>query len=172
MPSRRWTTPARRNGIWRIRPVLRDFRSLLYLEKYDLFDPAFNYCFNSYYESHGPPARLCAAPHAAVLRSHLRLPRACGRRLEKLFARGVETGSELARSSSCINHEQQHQELILTDILALFAANPLRPAYRRRAARSKANRSRWLDRVCRGIHEIGHAGEGFAFDNETRAMAS
>jgi len=90
--------------------------------------------------------------------------------LEKLFARGVETGSELARVIEVgINHEQQHQELILTDILALFAANPLRPAYRAprpRVEQGEPEPLAWIA-FAGGIHEIGHAGEGFAWDNET-----
>jgi ergothioneine biosynthesis protein EgtB len=89
--------------------------------------------------------------------------------LEMLFARGVETGSELARVIEVgINHEQQHQELMLTDILALFAANPLRPAYRAprpRADQCEPEPLRWIE-YSGGINEIGHGGEGFAWDNE------
>ena len=141
----------------------------LYLESYDLFDPAFNYCFNSYYKLHGP-----RQPRA--MRGLLTRP-SCDRifayrvhvdaGLEKLFARGVETGSELARVIEVgINHEQQHQELILTDILALFAANPLRPAYRAprpRVEQGEPEPLAWIA-FAGGIHEIGHAGEGFAWD--------
>ena len=144
----------------------------LYLENYDLFDPAFNYCFNSYYESQGPRqprARrgLLSRPSCDRIfayRAHVDAG------LEKLFARGVETGSELARVIEVgINHEQQHQELILTDILALFAANPLRPAYRAprpRVEQGEPEPLAWIA-FAGGIHEIGHAGEGFAWDNET-----
>ena len=85
-------------------------------------------------------------------------------------ARGVGPGSEIARLVEVgINHEQQHQELLLTDILALFAANPLRPAYRPPAAAGEpARRPRplgWID-FAGGIRQVGHDGEGFAWDNE------
>jgi ergothioneine biosynthesis protein EgtB len=69
-----------------------------------------------------------------------------------------------------LQHEQQHQELILTDILHMLACNPLLPAYRsgtpalRLAA--AAHEMRWLC-VAGGVASVGHAGSGFAFDNET-----
>ncbi len=89
---------------------------------------------------------------------------------DKLVAGGVEPGSELARVIEVgINHEQQHQELLLTDILALFAANPLRPVYRAprpRVDQGEPEALRWIE-YPGGIHEMGHAGNGFAWDNET-----
>ena len=116
-----------------------------HLNGYEPFDETFNYCFNSYYESQGarqPRGKrgLLTRPSSDCIfayRAHVDAG------LEKLFARGVENGSELARVIEVgINHEQQHQELMLTDILALFAANPLRPAYWRRArARIGVSRS-------------------------------
>jgi ergothioneine biosynthesis protein EgtB len=70
-----------------------------------------------------------------------------------------------------LNHEQQHQELILTDALHALSCNPLLPRYqpletpalRLAAATSEL---RWID-IPGGLVEIGHGGDGFAFDNET-----
>jgi ergothioneine biosynthesis protein EgtB len=144
----------------------------LHLNGYETFDPAFNFCFNSYYESHGPrqpraQRGLLSRPSCERIFAYRAYVDAG---LEKLFARGLETGSELARVIELgINHEQQHQELMLTDILALFAGNPLRPAYqapRPRAEQAEPEPLSWID-FSGGIHEIGHAGEGFAWDNET-----
>ncbi|MGE0853482.1 MAG: DinB family protein, partial [Hyphomicrobiaceae bacterium] len=105
-----------------------------HLPGYRTPDARFAYCFNSYYEAAGPrqprPQRgLMTRPaHDEVLayRAHVDAG------LEAMFARGI-AGREPRVSALIelgINHEQQHQELILTDILALFAAQPLRPAYR------------------------------------------
>ena len=89
--------------------------------------------------------------------------------LVNLLALGVEPESETARLIEVgINHEQQHQELLLTDILALFAANPLRPAYRTRRPRAAApepGEAGWID-YPGGIRQAGHDGQGFAWDNE------
>lgn len=146
-----------------------------HLPGYRIFDARFNYCFNSYYEALGArqprPARgLLTRPSAErvlAYRSHV------DEGLERLAERGLEPGSALARLIEIgINHEQQHQELLLTDILALFAANPLRPAYRERRTVSDvepptaADAAGWID-FPGGIHRIGHAGEGFAWDNES-----
>jgi ergothioneine biosynthesis protein EgtB len=67
-----------------------------------------------------------------------------------------------------INHEQQHQELILTDVKHLFSRNPLLPAYRKEAESSCAGsrQGEWR-RFPAGVREIGHAGPDFAFDNES-----
>jgi ergothioneine biosynthesis protein EgtB len=67
-----------------------------------------------------------------------------------------------------LNHEQQHQELMLTDIKHVFSVNPLRPVYR--PAPAAASRGDWpaADWIAfpEGVYEIGHRGDGFAYDNE------
>src|SRR5207302_897232 len=66
-----------------------------------------------------------------------------------------------------LNHEQQHQELILTDVKHALAANPLRPVYRdATACEPRPPRPGWVA-FPGGLGEIGHAGAGFAFDNES-----
>ena len=142
---------------WHLAHVTWFFETFIlakHLPGYQAFDPAFNYCFNSYYESHGPrqprPKRGVltrpSAEQVLAYRAHV------DEALAKLLARGVGPGSEITRLVEVgINHEQQHQELLLTDILALFAASPLRPAYRATAAASEPGsaRVRQLDRLRR-----------------------
>ena len=67
-----------------------------------------------------------------------------------------------------LHHEQQHQELILTDLKHLLSRNPLKPAYQKQWPLTpiRARARRWIG-FAGGLHEIGHAGTGFAFDNET-----
>lgn len=140
-----------------------------HLPGYRLFDESFNYCFNSYYESQGarqPRARrgLLTRPSSeSVLayRAHVddALARLYSDVVTPQVARLIEIG---------INHEQQHQELLLTDILALFAANPLRPAYRTRRLRPAAGTLETLEWITfpGGIRQVGHDGNGYAWDNE------
>lgn len=142
-----------------------------HLPGYGLFDEAFSYCFNSYYESQGPrqprPKRgLLSRPSAERVFAYRAY---VDRALEELLCRARPPRSGLEHLIEIgINHEQQHQELMLTDILALFAANPLRPAYK--AARphqipAEPERLSWLE-YAGGLAEIGHDGAGFAWDNE------
>jgi ergothioneine biosynthesis protein EgtB len=160
---------------WHLAHVTWFFETFIlarHLPGYRIFDDTFNYCFNSYYESQGPrqprPKRgvLTRPSSERVLsyRAHV------DEGLAKLLARGVSPGSEITRLVKVgINHEQQHQELLLTDILALFAANPLRPAYRQRqqpAGQADAEPLRWTE-FAGGIRQIGHDGRDFAWDNET-----
>jgi ergothioneine biosynthesis protein EgtB len=160
---------------WHLAHVTWFFETFIlakHLPGYAVFDDSFNYCFNSYYESQGPrqprPRRGVltrpSSERVMAYRAHVDAA------LARLCADGVEPGCEVARLIEVgINHEQQHQELLLTDILALFAANPLRPAYRPRrprAAHSEPDALGWID-VPAGIRQIGHDGRGFAWDNES-----
>jgi dimethylhistidine N-methyltransferase len=138
------------------------------LKGYEVYDPAFAYLFNSYYEALGPrqprPQRgLLTRPSLdQVLAYRAHVDRAMGR---LLAARG-ESLSELVDLG--LAHEEQHQELILMDLMHLFAQSPLNPAYAPAPALPVGADPGDLGRVCfqGGLVEIGHDGGGFAFDNE------
>lgn len=142
-----------------------------YLIGYPLFDEAFNYCFNSYYEHQGPrqprPKRgLLTRPsldRVLAYRQHVDLA------LAQLLAEQTNAPPALIRTLEVgIHHEQQHQELMLTDILSLFAVNPLRPAYRPaqpHSVQAPCEQPRWID-FAGGVYQIGHEGKDFAWDNE------
>lgn len=139
---------------------------------YRVFDPQLAYCFNSYYESAGPrhprPQRgiLTRPSSGRVLAYRTHVDAALERLLERTAA---DEQGEIERLLELgINHEQQHQELMLTDILALFAANPLRPAYCEKAplpSSGAAEPMQWITHSG-GIRQIGCDGDGFAWDNE------
>ncbi len=142
-----------------------------FLPGYQTFDARFNYCFNSYYEAQGPRQPralrgLLTRPTCFEVRDY----RAhVDEALQTLFAgAGAEKDEILQRVEIGVHHEQQHQELLLTDILSLFAQSPLRPAYREGGplrARHEAEPLRFLA-FEGGQRAIGCAGDGFAFDNE------
>jgi ergothioneine biosynthesis protein EgtB len=140
-----------------------------FLSGYRVFDERFEYCFNSYYESVGarqPRAKrgLLTRPSAEEVRAYREFVDAA---LARLFDRPLKReAAELIELG--INHEQQHQELLLTDILALFAAEPLKPAYRDSDPGVGADDAAPLSWVAfeGGIFEIGRDGTGFAYDNE------
>lgn len=144
------------------------------LPGYREFSPDFDYCFNSYYESKGRRQPrglrgLLTRPSAEAVRQY----RAhIDTALERLFAEdlvGDAPDGLAALIELGINHEQQHQELLLTDILSLFAAQPLRPAYRTPAPKPEAVGSGGEATFVAfpgGIRAIGHDGEGFSYDNE------
>jgi ergothioneine biosynthesis protein EgtB len=140
-----------------------------FLEGYRVFYEAFEYCFNSYYESVGPrhpraKRGLLTRPSADAVRAYRdhvdeALRRLCARDVAPRAAELIELG---------INHEQQHQELLLTDILSLFGAEPLKPAYADTSpgvATGEAAPVKWVS-FDGGLFDIGHDGNGFAYDNE------
>jgi ergothioneine biosynthesis protein EgtB len=144
-----------------------------HLPGYEIFSEAFDYCFNSYYETKGERQPrglrgLLTRPSAAEVRQYRGHVDAA---LERLISEGLAASSEplAALLKLGINHEQQHQELLLTDILALFAANPLRPAYRQPQPKPEAVRDLspfgWVT-FLGGIRTVGHDGNGFFYDNE------
>jgi ergothioneine biosynthesis protein EgtB len=140
---------------------------------YKVFDSFFGYLFNSYYDAIGarhprPQRGLLTRPssaHVGAYRTHV----------DRAMADFIADADEEQWQSALplvvlgINHEQQHQELLLTDILHLLSLNPVRPAYRADMPAedrfAPAPRLSWAG-FPGGIHEIGHEGAGFAFDNE------
>jgi ergothioneine biosynthesis protein EgtB len=139
---------------------------------YAPFHPSYSYLFNSYYnavgERHCRPNRgLLSRPtvdEVYAYRAHV------DAQMLALLERGdparlVELGPVIELG---LHHEQQHQELLVTDIKHVFASNPLRPVYRERpsAASAPVPPLRWAPRPA-GVVWIGHAGGSFAFDNES-----
>ncbi len=138
---------------------------------YRVFDPAFHYLFNSYYEAEGPrhprPQRgLLSRPSCAdvaAYRDHV----------DAAMVRLIDGGDDEAWREAAplvelgLNHEQQHQELILMDIKHVFSLNPLLPAYQPARRRNSANAPPldWVE-FAGGLMHIGHGGADFAFDNE------
>jgi ergothioneine biosynthesis protein EgtB len=140
------------------------------LPGYRAFDPQFNFLFNSYYESIG--ARQPRPRRGMITRPALETIIAYRDHVDRAMASLMQDdlGSAVAGliELGC-NHEQQHQELLLTDILHLFAQNPLRPAYKDPGplAVGKADSAPPAYRKFDGgIVEVGHDGRGFGFDCE------
>ncbi len=140
---------------------------------YEAFHQSYVYLFNSYYNAVGDrlprPARgLMTRPSLDEVYSYrAAVDRAMGAYLD-LF------GDELPRDVADVvvlglNHEQQHQELILTDVKHALAQNPLRPAYQAGVAtvRSVEARPMGWSLFPGGLQWVGHDGRGFAFDNES-----
>ena len=136
---------------------------------YKAFDERFNFLFNSYYESVGarqprPLRGLLTRPTLAeVLAYRDYVDSAIAQLLQRSPAEGLLKVIELG-----CHHEQQHQELLLTDILHLFAQNPLRPAYRESVPLpvELIDRSQTYRGFPGGLVDIGHPGPSFAFDCE------
>jgi ergothioneine biosynthesis protein EgtB len=151
---------------------------------YRVYDERWPFLFNSYYEGEG--ARLARDRRGMLSRPTLDEARAYRAHVDEALARAMpgfgEEALELIELG--IAHEQQHQELFLTDILATFAANPLEPAYSSalslraegeaihsdapgllRSARNDEGGFNWLTGRS-GIVEVGAGADGFAFDCE------
>jgi ergothioneine biosynthesis protein EgtB len=142
------------------------------LPHYQVFHPLFSYLFNSYYEAVGnrhPRSQrgLLSRPTVAEVYQYrafvddamqtLLTTHPLDEALESLILLGL-------------HHEQQHQELLLTDIKHILALNPLRPAYRSDlpipSQQSITTKEQWLD-YPGGLSAIGYEGKSFAFDNES-----
>ncbi|HEX7054957.1 MAG TPA: ergothioneine biosynthesis protein EgtB [Burkholderiales bacterium] len=141
-----------------------------HLPRYRLFNAAYGYLFNSYYESVGerhprPERGMLSRPgldEVLAYRRHVDQALLDGLAEERLPA------PARALVTLGLHHEQQHQELILTDLKHLLSRNPLAPAYQKSWPLTpiRAREPRWIG-FAGGLREIGHAGPGFSFDNET-----
>lgn len=163
---------------WHIAHVSWFFETFLlipFCPAYQPFHPAYDYLFNSYYLTHGQPfprpqRGLLSRPTVAevyLYRSHI--DAAITRLVEGIDeSRWQDVYQRLVLG---LHHEQQHQELLLTDIKHILAFNPLRPRYRSapdnpRHDPAGPSPSKWVE-FSGGVHSLGHAGQGFCFDNET-----
>lgn len=138
---------------------------------YREFHPLYNYLFNSYYEAVGerhprPQRGLLSRPTVAEVVAYRRhVDEAV---VEMLAAAGGEAPAEWAEIVELgLHHEQQHQELLLTDLKHILSANPLEPVYRERPSEPAAPPGpvEWIE-FPGGVRKIGFEGEGFHFDNE------
>ncbi|WAL60838.1 ergothioneine biosynthesis protein EgtB [Thermocoleostomius sinensis] len=148
------------------------FLLLPHLKDYNVFHPQYGFLFNSYYEAIGqrhprPHRGLLSRPTVQEVYQYRHYVDAA---MEQLIA--DQSGNESVESliTLGLHHEQQHQELLLTDLKHVLACNPLRPAYREIASMSShsgndCTSEKWLD-YPGGLYSIGFAGTGFAFDNE------
>ncbi len=155
---------------WHLAHVTWFFETFLLksLPGYRAFHPDFDVLFNSYYNSVGeqfPRAQrgLVTRPGVAEVRSYREHVDA---RMAELIARGMDSaGAALVEVG--LHHEMQHQELLLMDILHVFAQNPLSPAFLEEplppAAAAGAQTYRGISG---GLVEVGFEGAGFCFDNE------
>lgn len=143
---------------------------LPYLPDYEVFDERWPRLFNSYYESLGPrharPQRgLLSRPSLDEVKAYrAHVDAALADLLPQLKNSAADEARRLIELGC--HHEQQHQELLLTDILHAFSCNPLLPAYDASAPQKAiAPDQVWLKHAG-GIVDVGHGGDGFAFDNE------
>jgi ergothioneine biosynthesis protein EgtB len=145
--------------------LLKDFAPA-----YQPFDNRFAFLFNSYYVAAGPR-------HARPMRGLLTRPTAgevgaYRAHVDAAVAALIENADDTAFDRIApiveigLHHEQQHQELLLTDILHAFAQNPVLPAYDSDWAAPRAKGGEGYAELPTGIHPVGFDGEGFCFDNE------
>ena len=139
---------------------------------YKPFQPFYRYLFNSYYNTVGP---MHERPHRGLItRPTVDEVRAYREHVDRHLIGFLERGhpERVAELHPVIvvglHHEQQHQELLLTDLKHLFSMNPLRPVYRETPPGDAAPvpALKWLG-FEEGLREIGFTGSGFAYDNET-----
>jgi ergothioneine biosynthesis protein EgtB len=136
------------------------------------FHPQFGYLFNSYYDAVGDrwPRAARGLLSRPTVQEVIGYRRSVDERMLALFetasARVLEAIAPLVELG--LNHEQQHQELLLTDLKHAFGLNPLRPVYSAPGPEEPTTVSAplaWEEHPA-GVRQVGHAGAGFAFDNE------
>jgi ergothioneine biosynthesis protein EgtB len=153
--------------------ILREF-----MPGYQLFNTDFPWLFNSYYQNLGPfpEKRLRSSFSRPGLDEVLRYREHIDEAIDRLLERNPEPEA-LKRIELGVNHEEQHQELILTDILHAFFTNPLRQVYLDPLPEEEASVFKFkkaapgrqalrFEAFEAGLHDIGYEGGGFCFDNE------
>jgi len=159
---------------WHLAHTSWFFETLLlkpHLAGYEEFHPMYGILFNSYYDTIGvyhprPERGLLSRP---TVEEVYRYRSYVDENMKLLLANGSHERFDEIGSFTLLglNHEQQHQELFLTDLKYNFGYNPLRPVYAgsEKGAEGSESPLRWID-FDGGVKEVGFAGDGFAYDNE------
>lgn len=137
------------------------------IEGYQVFDPEFSFLFNSYYNSLGQ--RIARDQRGLMTRPSVERVYAYRKYVDEHMQAVLEKGcSDRATELTilAINHEQQHQELLITDLKYTFSHNPIHPKYSDQAKIADHNTDNGWHKVEAGLYPIGHQGDGFHFDNE------
>ena len=139
-----------------------------YSAGYELFDPLYNFVFNSYYESIG--TRVIRTDRGNLSRPSVadiyRYRNYVDRHMVLLLGSGTLPQEIVPLLELGLNHEQQHQELLYTDIKYILGHNPLFPAYDEKGLIEQHTSTAEMLRFPEGIYEIGFKGDSFCFDNE------
>jgi ergothioneine biosynthesis protein EgtB len=158
---------------WHLAHITWFFEEMIlkkYLKDYIVFNEDFSFLFNSYYQTVGERAvrsqrGTMTRPLVAEVYAYRNY---VDQHIIKLFKNNISLDVEQLMILG-IQHEQQHQELLITDLKHTFSFNPLNPIYQEdfNLTEDKNADEGWL-KMNEGIYEIGHNGEGFCFDNELR----
>jgi ergothioneine biosynthesis protein EgtB len=141
-----------------------------YSQDYKEFDPTFNFVFNSYYESVG--ARVVRTDRGNLSRPIVdeiyQYRRYVDAAMDEFLSNELSPEIEELIILG-FNHEQQHQELLYTDIKYILGHNPLLPAYDNKGIETVAveENKDWIN-INEGVYEIGYEGDDFCFDNELK----
>ncbi|WP_267402500.1 MULTISPECIES: ergothioneine biosynthesis protein EgtB [unclassified Chryseobacterium] len=136
---------------------------------YKVFDEQYNFVFNSYYETIG--ARVIRTDRGNLSRPSVsdifKYRKYVDEKMGEFFKSGYLNESLESLIELGLNHEQQHQELLLTDIKYILGHNPLFPPYKKEnISKKESKKNPQMINFPEGIYEIGFNGEGFCFDNE------
>ena len=138
-----------------------------YLKGYEIYNPDYNYVFNSYYETIGN--RVIRTDRGNLSRPGVAEVYQYRSYVDQAMVRLMEKGIDEECKELLIlgfHHEQQHQELLLTDIKYILGHNPLFPAYTAKETEPTSSAESVMHTFKEGIYEIGFSGQGFCFDNE------
>lgn len=157
---------------WHIGHVTWFFETFIlkpYFMGYQEFNPNYNYVFNSYYETVGN--RVIRTDRGNLSRPTVADIYQYRAYVDEAMAKFLceEPSAEIKELLILgFNHEEQHQELLLTDIKYILGHNPLFPAYSDKYISPKTQKagSPGFIKIDEGVYEIGHTGDGFCFDNE------
>ena len=157
---------------WHLAHTTWFFETFLLKERPDFepYDPAFDFLFNSYYNTLGEqfPRHQRGLLSRPTVNQVLQFRRHVDQRVLACIELGSLTDREWMTIEIGLNHEQQHQELMLTDIKHVLSCNPLAPHFSDGAlARVPAPEPTRLVHFPGGLRSIGHEGQGFAYDNES-----